>query len=121
MAAITWSHVTELEPGLSEAPTTLQTTILAYVHEVVGVAYLGGEDSARLKMARALLAAHLAKLAEQLAGGQTAGPVTSRSMGGISKGWASAQMSDDGLQRTGHGSAYLLLIRSAPLTQGLVV
>jgi hypothetical protein len=121
MAAITWADVVVLEAGLSAAPLGMQATILAYVHEVVGVQSLGGEDSQRLKMARSLLAAHLAKVFEQLGQGQATGPVTSRSLGGISKSWAAGAMTDDGLQRTGHGSLYLFVVRNAPKAQGLVV
>jgi hypothetical protein len=121
MAAITWVNVTDLEAGLSATPPATQTAILAYVHEVVAAARLGGEEAQRTKMARALLAAHFAKVHEQLAAGQATGPVTSRSIGGISKSWLAPSMTEDGLQRTGHGASYLLVVRTAPLCQGFSV
>lgn len=120
MAAISWPDVTALEAGLSTVPTDWQAGILAYVHEVVGVQSLGGEDSERLKMARRTLAAHLGALHQQLAAGLTTGPVTSRSIGGISKSWLATAMSEDGLQRTGHGSLYLFVVRCAPKCQGFI-
>jgi hypothetical protein len=117
---ITWLDVVKLEAGLSTVPLDWQTEILTYVHEVVGVQSLGGEASPRLKMVRRTLAAHFGKLYQQLAGGLTTGPVTSRSMGGISKSMLSAGMTEDGLQRTGHGSLYLFVVRSAPKCQGFI-
>lgn len=121
MAAITWANVTDLEAGLSETPLAAQTAILAYVHEVVAADRLGGEEAERTKMARAALAAHLAKMHQQLAAGQATGPVTSRSIGGISKSWLAPSMTEDGLQRTGHGSLYLFVVRTAPKCQGFSV
>lgn len=118
MAAITWPDVLVLEAGLSTVPLASQTAILAYVHEVVGVQSLGGEASERLKMVRRALAAHFGKLHQQIGDGLTTGPVTSRSIGGISKSWLAAGMTEDGLQRTGHGSLYLFLVRNAPKCQG---
>lgn len=118
MAAITWADVVALDAALASAPTALQTVVLTFVHETVGVHALGGEESARLKMARSLLAAHFAAVFRQISDGQATGPVTSRSIGGISKSWIAGQMTDDGLQRTGHGSLYLFVVRNAPRAQG---
>lgn len=118
MAAILWSDVVTVDASLASTAVALQTEILAYVHEVVGVHSLGGEESHRLKLARIYLAAHMAVIAKQIGDGQATGPVTSRSIGGISKSWLAPQMTDDGLQRTGHGSLYLFVVRNAPRTQG---
>lgn len=117
MAAIIWSDVTTLDASLSATPAPLQTVLLQLVHEMISPAAFGGEDAARTKTARSLLAAHFAKLFGQIAGGEVVGPVTSRSLGGISKSMAAAAMTDEGLTRTGHGQAYQFLVRTAPRTQ----
>lgn len=121
MAAIVWTDVVALEAGLVSTPLVAQTLILDFVHEVVGAQYLGGEGAKRTKMVRSLLAAHFAKVIEQIGQGQATGPVTSRSIGGISKSWLAAGMTDDGLQRTGHGSMYLFVVRRAPKAQGFSI
>lgn len=114
---ITWSDVTTLDASLTAASAPLQAVLLLLVHEMTNPFTFGGEASARTRMARALLAAHFAKLFGQIADGQVPGPATSRSAGGISKSMAAAAMTDDGLTRTGHGQAYRFLVSTAPRAQ----
>lgn len=118
MAAIVWPDVTVVDASLASTAAPLQLVILDLVHELVNVRVFGGEDGKRTKMVRVLLAAHFAKVFGQIGAGEVAGPVTSRSMGGISKSMATAAMTDDGLSRTGHGQLYRMIVKFAPLTQG---
>lgn len=118
MAAILWSDVVTLDASLTATPVPLQAVLLLLVHEMINPATFGGEESQRTKMARSLLAAHFAKLFGQIAGGEVVGPVTSRSMGGISKSMAAAAMTPEGLTRTGHGQAYQFLVSTASRAQG---
>ncbi|MGL4443645.1 MAG: hypothetical protein ACRCU1_08470 [Alsobacter sp.] len=118
MAAIVWLDVTTVDASLAATAAPLQLVILDLIHELVNVRVCGGEDAKRTKMVRVRLAAHLAKVFGQVAEDQVAGPVTSRSMGGISKSMAAAAMTDDGLTRTGHGQLYQMLVKLAARGQG---
>lgn len=116
MAPIAWQDVVDLDATLANLAANLQTVILARV-EKLSAAYYGGTDDPRYKLARILLAAHIATpyAAATSGGGGVAGPVTSRSEGGVSESYAVASVSLTGAHSsTAHGRAFDELTRSMP-------
>jgi hypothetical protein len=114
MALITWSDVEGLDATLSSIDAALQTVILGRV-ETLSAEFFGGIEHPVYKLARMLLAAHMATpLAIAAAGGGGAsGPVTSRSEGGVSESYAVASVSLSGSHSsTAHGRAFDELVRS---------
>jgi hypothetical protein len=114
VAAITWTDVVDKLPApeLAALSIAAQDDILAFVHEVLSPHALGGEESARLRRARMLFAAHLATVTAG-GGASTAGPVISESTGRISRTYANLATA-----ATYVGSAYgdelQRLIRNSP-------
>ncbi len=121
MADITWSDVTDHAPELSTVSANAQTDILAYVNDALDVAAFGGEDAAKTKLARVYMAAHMATVSENAAGG--GGEVVSRAQGDMSISYAasSAGSSADGYSATGYGRQYLTLVKSTYLRGGLLL
>jgi hypothetical protein len=116
MAAITWSDVEGLDATLSSIDPALQAVILGRV-ETLSSEFFGGVDSPVYKLARMLLAAHIATplAAAAAGGGGASGPVTSRSEGGVSESYAVASVSLHGSHSgTSHGRAFDELVRSRP-------
>lgn len=116
MAAIAWSDVEDLDANLANVAPNLQTLILARV-EKLSASFFGGVDDPRYKMARVLLAAHIAApyAAAAAGAGAAAGPVTSRSEGDVSESYAVASVSLTGSHSsTAHGRAFDELVRSMP-------
>lgn len=113
MAFVTWADVVTLLPApeLAEVSLVTQGEILAYVHETLNVSRLGGEDSARLRRARMLLAAHMASTGGS-GGDVIAGPVISETTGGISRTYAQV-VSGDGYEGTTYGQELARLIRTS--------
>jgi hypothetical protein len=96
MAVITWSDVTAVIPEMSAVTTTLpQTLALAVANTRFAVAEWDGESSEILKLARILMAAHLALVSLPGTSGST-GPVVSESGGGLSVAYASLAAKSDG-------------------------
>lgn len=120
MAAVTWTDVvTKLPapeladfPAGAEDPTLAQDDILAFVHETLTVSALGGEESARLRRARMLLAAHLATVGAT-DGTVVAGPVISESTGRISRTYAQI-VQDSDFSGSSYGQEFSRLIRTSP-------
>jgi hypothetical protein len=109
MAAIAWSDVVAIAPGLSSASAGLQTMALAYVNgNGVNVDAFDGEDGETTKLARAALAAHLGSTFKVGAAG---GPITSQSAGGLSRSFG-AWSSKSALGTTGFGQMFLTLARA---------
>lgn len=122
MAALTWPEVVALDSDLDEVHPLVQDRILARVMERVDPAMLGGETGGKYLLARLYLAAHHGRLA--LPGdADTAGPVTSESVGGISASYAApaSSESEDGLQGTRWGRAYRGEVRTSAARAGLSV
>ena len=112
MPAIQWSEVVELDSKLSVVAVGLQATILARV-EKLSAKYYGGDTDPRYKLARILLAAHIATPIAY--GGGISGPVTSRSEGGVSESYAVPPILAMGAHAsTVHGRAFDELTRSMP-------
>lgn len=115
MSDVTWSDVTDLQPGLSTVSAGAQANILAYVNDDLNPAAFGGEDSSTFVLARCYLAAHLGVLT-QTAG--AAGSVSSETYGASSVSIAYGT-SDEGLKSTSWGNAYRDLLDASPLRIGL--
>jgi hypothetical protein len=94
VSQITWADVVDQAPELADPKVSIsaQTTLLAWANTTLNVAIWGGEDSAKLKLARVYLIAHVATLATK-GGIQTAGPVVSQSEGGVSVSYANLMTS----------------------------
>lgn len=114
MAAVTWAALVAELPAaqLSAVATEAQDSILAFVHETLNVASLGGEASARLRRARMLLAAHLATVGAS-GGTVVAGPVISESTSRISRTYAQV-VSGGEFSGSSYGQEFARLVRTAP-------
>lgn len=119
MPAIDWTDVESLDAKFSTVDPTLQTVILARV-EKLSSSYYGGVDDPRYKLARMLLAAHMASpYATGSVAAGVSGPVTQRTEGGVSESYAVAHASLMGLHSsTAHGRAFDELTLSMPSRVG---
>ncbi len=117
MAVVVWNDVVTKLPAaeLASVPAPAQDDILAFVHETLNVKALGGEDSARLRRARMLLAAHLAHVTGS-GGSVAAGPVISESTSRISRTYAQVMTSSD-FSGSSYGEEFSRLVRTAPLAR----
>lgn len=118
MAQITWHDVKAIAPELSsvlDGSVTAQV-ILAHVNEAVPVEPFDGEESAKLRLARSLAAAHLGKLSVS-GGAAPAGPVTSESDGSLSRSYAAPSIgsSSSAWESTTYGRQYLQMLRSSTM------
>lgn len=115
MAAITWADVQTLDAALSAVDPGLRVVILARV-EKLSSSFFGGVDDPKYKLARMLLAAHIATpYAAAAGGGSASGPVTSESEGGVSRSYAVNHVALTGTHSgTAHGRAFDDLVRSSP-------
>lgn len=93
MAAILWTDVLNLAPELSTVATGAQNIVLAWVNgSGLDVNSFDGEDGTTTQLARIYLAAHLASSVGHGASGVSGGPVTSESMGGMSRSYSVPSM-----------------------------
>lgn len=113
MASIAWADVEDHAPELSTIDSDAQTTILAYVNATTTIepSLFDGETSARLKLARIFLAAHVATTTPMGSSG-AAGPVTAESAGRISRSYASVSTTA-GLATTAYGVAFDEILQSS--------
>jgi hypothetical protein len=113
MADIVWQDVVDEAKELANPKVAIgaQTVLLAWANGALNVRVWGGEDSAKLKLARALMVAHIATLIGQR-GAAIAGPVTSESEGGVSRSYAqiSSATRDPNWAATAYGQAYLTIL-----------
>lgn len=119
MAAILWSDVTDLSAALSTTSLGAQTMILNYVNQTLSVRIFGGEDTPKTKLARALLAAHLATLATPVAG-----VLTGQSEGGLTQNYTIPPIPigfDPFWTRSGFGLSYYNMLISSPLARMPIV
>lgn len=113
MADITWENVTALAPELSTVPEARQNFILARVNTELAANVWGD----RLDIGRVYLAAHLATRSNAGAGGGVApaGPVTSESVGSVSRSYAApAGSSASDYKSTVYGEEYANLVKQLP-------
>jgi hypothetical protein len=75
---VTWPNVVDFAATLSTVAVGAQTAILAYVNGTLEPDVYGGEDSARLRMARIYLAAHMGELLKRQGIG---GAITNETVG----------------------------------------
>ncbi len=75
MADIAWSDVIALAPALSVVASTWQDIIVSYVNDTLSPDIFGGEESAKYKVARVYLAAHMGLIWKKK--GEVTGAVTS--------------------------------------------
>lgn len=109
MAAIVWADVTAWAPSLSTVHATVQSDAVAFANAAINVSlFTGGESSARLRLARIMLAAHRASLPKLGLG--AAGPTISRSGGGLSETFAGVSSFELGM--TAYGQQLKSLIRA---------
>jgi hypothetical protein len=118
VAAIGWADVVGIASGLSSVSASAQQIILSLVNNELNAARLGGEASARLRLIRSHLAAHLGDLALKKGGSSgSAGPVSSETISEdeIRIDYAAAMAHDKGaLSETVYGRQFLTLVRNSP-------
>ena len=103
---ITWADVVLIAPELADVPVGVQTALLADVAEQLESSQWGND--ARYDMASKYLVAHLATLYLQGSGG-AAGPVTSESVGSVSRSYASPSFAVDRYASTAFGREFARL------------
>jgi hypothetical protein len=109
---ITWSDVLSHAPELSTVSAQAQTDILAYVNSQLNTSVFGGEESASLRIARVMLAAHLATIERRQNRGQV-GAVTSEALGPQNRSYGGAVAEAGMLGTTGYGQVYLMMVNSS--------
>ena len=118
MAAIIWADVEAHAPELSLVGATAQDDILAYVNDAFDVEVFGGEDTAKTRLARIYLAAHMGTITNS--GGGATGPVTSESAGGLSRTYGEIDV-DGSMESTSYGELLSELIRSSAARAPIVI
>lgn len=125
MADIAWSDVTGKFPNdaaLAATPVGAQTDILAYVNAELSASFFGGASSAKFKLARIYMAAHMATSDASGGGAAAAGPLIEESLPGpVTRKYASpaAQTSDDPLELTSYGRMYVQLRKTSAIRFGV--
>lgn len=105
--AITWADVVIIAAELSTVATSKQNAILADVSAQLALSQWGSQ--ARLDIAAKYLAAHLASVK----GVAPAGPMTSETVGPLTRSFAAPMMtSTNALESTGYGREFLRLRRT---------
>lgn len=122
MAAIAWADVVAEASALAAVDPAVQMVVLQHVNNELRVADLGGENSAKARMARIYFAAHHG--AVSLRAGKsvsgTSGDVVSETIGvdAISLRYSEAKVAANStaeiLATTTWGAQYLAMVRSSP-------
>lgn len=118
MAAITWADVEAHDATVQAAAVaaSVQNDILDVINDYLDVNLFGGEDSAKTRLLRILLATHMAVMHLRQTGGGNTGAVVSESGGGLSRTYSvssSAALGDSNLGLTPYGQMYLELINTS--------
>lgn len=124
MAAIIWTDVVAFSAGLAGLPVAAQDGILAWVNTALDVSVFDGEAGPKTKLARIYLAAHTASLGDAGSSGETAGPVTSETAGGLTRSYgavATGPVADSIYGSTAFGRAYLMLVRTSVARAGVLL
>ena len=112
---ITWSNVVAIAPELASVPLATQTAILSAVEAQLAPSQWG----ARYDLACTYLAAHLGSAS--IAGGQgAAGPVTSETVGSVSRSYAAPAATTANTGSTSYGREYERLKKQLVGRIGLV-
>lgn len=116
---IDWSSVVAIAPQLSTVATGIQSYALNFADAQIDDDAWG--DPAVADMGRAALAAHLAA-SFSAPGSSVQGPLTSETVGPMSRSYAALQMSltDSYLSTTKYGLLYLQLLENTPGALGFV-
>lgn len=109
---IVWPDVLAIAPELSTLSTQAQDDILAHVNFALDPKVFGGVNHPKYRLARIYLAAHLGSTSRSGAQGAS-GPVTSESVGSISRSYGFSQASTTGLSGTAYGRQYDELLMSS--------
>lgn len=119
MAAIVWSDVTSLpDAALATISVLFQDLILEIVNTTgLNAANFGGENAAKTKLARVLLAAHFATMFLRRG---FAGVPASQSEGGVSESMAQILQGPRALDLTGYGQALHALAAGTPARAGFL-
>lgn len=115
MAAITWANVVSVAAELSTTDPVAQGFYLDLANTGINPDVFGGEEHARLRLARIYFAAHLATMDRQR-GTATAGPVTREKRGGVEREYANLMTIESGggdLGQTTYGQNYQALLRGS--------
>lgn len=129
MANIVWTDITTAWPTdtqLAAVAVPFQNLILDYVNKELNVALFGGEEASKTKLARMYLAAHFGKMVPIAvatgAGGTIAGPVTSSSAGGLTRGFANLLSAGGAgtFGQTGYGQEFQALLDTTVARFGFV-
>lgn len=111
---VVWQDVVNLQANLDSVSVGAQMVFLAYVNEDLNPAAFGGEDSARYRLARCYLAAHLGEL-ERRNGGQSVNSETF----GTNSVTVSYGTSEEALAQTSWGRLFHAMLLASPLRIGL--
>lgn len=119
MAAILWTDVVGEAGELSTTPALAQTAILMLVNTTgVSTANFGGEDAIKTRMARIMLAAHMATMLRRRG---VAGGISSQSEGGVSQSYYVGLANPRALDLTGYGQIFRLLCSGTPARAGALL
>lgn len=116
MADIVWANVLALAPELSTVNDQAKVYILAYVNGPgVDPSCFDGETGPTTRLARIYLAAHMGSGVDKGAAGAAGGPVTSESMGGLSRSYSvgSVASSADQTGSTAYGRMFEALVKNS--------
>lgn len=110
---ITWPEVVTIDASLATVPENAQVWILEYANRALNPRMF---TTQAYKLVRLYLAAHFGTMSVPGAAGETpvAGPVTSETVGGISRTYALvSDSSDPTFSTTSHGQMYAFLVRTS--------
>jgi hypothetical protein len=116
MAAILWSDVVMIATELTTVSDGARVMILDYVNgPAMDPDCFDGEAGYTTRMARIYLAAHMACSIGTGASGASGGPVTSESMGGLSRSYSTGSVaaSADATGSTDYGRRYESLVNNS--------
>ncbi len=116
MAAVVWADVISIATELSVIDGIARVYILDYVNGPgLDPASFDGEAGATTRLARIYLAAHMGSSIGKGAAGAAGGPVTSESMGGLSRSYSTGAVaaSADSTGSTDYGRRYEALVNNS--------
>jgi hypothetical protein len=116
VAAIVWADVTAIATELTTVGDSARAMILEYVNgPAMDPDNFDGEAGYTTRMARIYLAAHMGSSIGKGAAGAAGGPVTSESMGGLSRSYSTGSVasSADSTGSTDYGRRYEALVNTS--------
>jgi hypothetical protein len=117
MPDIAWTDVLGVASELTTTPVPVQDALLAMVNAELSSKFFGGDDSARFKLARIYLAAHMAS-APGLAGVNYAGPINSEEEGGAKRSYEAIGPAARSHGSTMYGQMFDELVANSPMRFG---